>query len=118
IGIMVYSFARVGAVLAMNVDDYFPKGKRWWIRLHEKGSKYHEMPLHHKAEQYLDDYIEAAGFTDEKKQPLFRALNRQRKLTKTRLDRRDCWEMVKRRARQADLPAGICNHTFRGTGIT
>ena len=22
----------------------FPKGKRWWVRLHEKGGKRHEMP--------------------------------------------------------------------------
>jgi integrase/recombinase XerD len=118
IALMVYSFARVGAVLAMNADDYFPKGKRWWIRLHEKGSKYHEMPLHHKAEQYLDEYIEAAGITGGKKQPLFRALNRQRSLSAHRLTRRDCLEMVKRRAKRAGLPDTICNHSFRGTGIT
>lgn len=118
IATMVYSFARVGAVLVMNVDDYFPKGKRWWIRLHEKGSKYHEMPLHHKAEQYLDAYIAAAGIADEKKKPLFRALNRNRTLSTSRLTRRDCLEMVKRRAKTAKLPDTICNHTFRGTGIT
>jgi integrase/recombinase XerD len=67
IALMVYSFARVGAVLKMNVSDYFMKGKRSWIRLHEKGSKYHEMPLHHKAEQYLDEYIEAAHIGEQKK---------------------------------------------------
>jgi integrase/recombinase XerD len=92
IGLMVFSFARVGAVLRLNVGDYYPNGKRWWIRLHEKGSKYHEMPLHHKAEQYLDEYIEAAGIGEEKKQPLFRALDRRRGLSSRRLDRRDCWE--------------------------
>lgn len=118
IALMVYSFARVGAVLGMNVDDYFLKGKRWWIRLHEKGGKYHEMPLHHKAEQYLDAYIEAAGIANEKKQPLFRTLTRQRSLSTTRLTRRECLEMVKRRAKNADLPETICCHTFRGTGIT
>ena len=37
------------------------KGKRWWLRLHEKGGKFHEVPAHHKAEDYLDAYIEAAG---------------------------------------------------------
>ena len=102
----------------MNVDDYFPKGKRWWIRLHEKGSKYHEMPLHHKAENYLDAYIQAAGIGGEKKQPLFRALDRHRQLSSRRFMRRDCLEMVKRRARNAEIPENVCNHTFRGTGIT
>jgi integrase/recombinase XerD len=117
IALMIYSFARVGVVLAMNVDDYFLKGKRWWIRLHEKGSKYHEMPLHHKAEAYLDAYIEVAGIAGEKKQPLFRALDRRRQLSAIRLTRRDCLAMVKRRTKQAGLPDTICNHSFRGTGI-
>ncbi len=36
IAVMVYSFARVGAVVAMNVEDYFSQGRRMWFRLHEK----------------------------------------------------------------------------------
>jgi integrase len=44
IGLMVYTFARVGAPVAMNVEDYFAQGKRWWIRLHEKGGKLHDVP--------------------------------------------------------------------------
>jgi integrase/recombinase XerD len=39
IGVMVYSFARVGAVVGRKVEDYFQEGKRWWFRLHEKGGK-------------------------------------------------------------------------------
>jgi integrase/recombinase XerD len=50
---MTYTFARVGAVVSMSVDDYYPEGKRWWLRLHEKGGKRHEMPAHHKLEAYL-----------------------------------------------------------------
>jgi hypothetical protein len=86
---MVYSFARAGAGLAMHVDDYFQKNKRWWFRLHEKGNNYHEMPLHHKAEEYWDACIEAVGIAGEKKQPLFRALNQQSELSTNRLTRRD-----------------------------
>src|ERR1700730_5908724 len=41
VGVMVYSFARVGAVVGMNVEDYYQQGKRWWLRLHEKGGKRH-----------------------------------------------------------------------------
>ena len=58
---MTFAFARIGAVVAMRVEDYYPKGKRWWVRLHEKGGKRHEMPAHHNLEAYLDAYIEAAG---------------------------------------------------------
>jgi site-specific recombinase XerD len=54
IGVMIYSFARIGAVVGMKVEDYYPGGKRWWVRLHEKGGKRHEMPAHHKLEAFLD----------------------------------------------------------------
>jgi hypothetical protein len=53
----------------MRVEDYFPQGKRWWLRLHEEGGKQHEMPIHHTLEEYLDRYIEAAGIKDEPKSP-------------------------------------------------
>ena len=47
IAAMVYTFARVGAVLQMKVRDYFVQGRRGWVRLHEKGGKEHEVPCHH-----------------------------------------------------------------------
>ncbi len=31
ISLMTYTFARVGAVLSMRVEDYYPQGKRWWV---------------------------------------------------------------------------------------
>jgi site-specific recombinase XerD len=118
IGVMVFSFARVSAVIGMNVEDYFPKQKRGWFRLHEKGGKYHEVPAHHNAEAYVDQYLQAAGIGENKKGPLFRSLNRKRQLTERRLDRLEVIAMVKRRARQAGLPANVTCHTFRATGIT
>jgi hypothetical protein len=39
ISVMTFAFARIGAVVAMRVENYYPKGKRWWVRLHEKGGK-------------------------------------------------------------------------------
>jgi site-specific recombinase XerD len=61
IGVMVYSFARVNAVIGMKVKDYFSQGRRGWVRLHEKGGKEHEVPCHHSLEKLLDDYIAGAG---------------------------------------------------------
>ena len=40
IGVMVYSFARVGAVVGMSVEDYFQEGKRWWFRLQLSASSF------------------------------------------------------------------------------
>jgi hypothetical protein len=45
IGLMTYAFARAAA--AMDLKDYYVQGRRWWVRLHEKGGKRHEMPAHH-----------------------------------------------------------------------
>src|SRR6202041_516303 len=53
IAVIIYSFARIGAVVAMSVADYRQQGKRCWLRLHEKGGKYHELPAHHKAQEFL-----------------------------------------------------------------
>jgi integrase/recombinase XerD len=44
IAMMVYSFARIGAVIQMKVGDYFVQGRRHWVRLHEKGGKEHDVP--------------------------------------------------------------------------
>ena len=65
LAVMVYSFARVSAVVGMRVEDYYQQGKRWWLRLQEKGGKHHAVPIHHKAEVYLD----AAGIAAEKSTP-------------------------------------------------
>jgi integrase/recombinase XerD len=119
IAAMIYSFARVSAVVNMNVEDYWQNGKRWWLRLHEKGGKHHEVPAHHKAEEYLDAYISAASLANQQKSPLFRsAAGRTGLLGTARLSRKDALRMVKRRAATLGLPARTCCHTFRATGIT
>lgn len=119
IALMIYSFARVSAVVGMKVKDYYANGKRYWIRLHEKGGKFHEIPVHHTAEQYLDEYIEAAGITGETDKPLFRTTRgKTRMLTNRALDRSEVYKMIKRRAEEAGLSQNITCHTFRATGIT
>jgi site-specific recombinase XerD len=119
IAVMVFSFARIGAVVGMKVEDYYQNGKRCWLRLHEKGGKFHEVPAHHNAEAYLDAYLEAAGIAWGTKTPLFRStIGRSKKLTNKPLRRNNALDMVKRRAAAAGLSSRICNHTFRTTGIT
>ena len=119
IAMMAYSFARVSAAVAMRVEDYYATGKRWWVRLHEKGGKRHEMPCHHNLEAYLDAYLQAAGIVEAKKSPLFRsARGRTGELTESAMNRTDVYRMILRRARDSGLAADICCHTFRATGIT
>ncbi len=57
IGVMVFSFARIGAALRMEVEDAFTQNRGLWLRLHENGGKAHEMPCHHLLKGYLHAYI-------------------------------------------------------------
>jgi site-specific recombinase XerD len=119
IAAMTYTLGRVSAVVSMQVEDYYPESKRWWVRLHEKGGKRHEMPAHHNLEAYLDAYIEAAGIREEKKTPLFRsAVGRTGALTATAMNRVDAWRMIQRRKTALGMKGRIGCHTFRATEIT
>jgi len=117
IATMCYSFARVSAVVGMNAGDFYPQGKRYWIRLHEKGGKFHEVPAHHKAVEYIDAYVAAAGIAGGDKQPLFRSAPHG-VVAARRMSRNDVLRMIKRRVAAASLPSSTCCHTFRATGIT
>jgi site-specific recombinase XerC len=76
LALMVFSFARVGAALAMKVEDVYIQNRRLWIRLREKGGKRHEMPCHHTLEVYLHAYLDGAVIADDAKGPLFRTIGR------------------------------------------
>src|SRR5262249_47793096 len=119
IALMVYTFARVGAATAMRVEDYYTQGRRFWVRLHEKGGKRHEMPCHHNLDTYLAAYIDAAGIGADKKGPLFRtAVGKTHVLTDKPMAQVDVYRMIRRRAKDAGIKTEIGCHTFRATGIT
>lgn len=118
IGLMVYTFARVGAALGIKVEDVYVQSRRTWVRLHEKGGKQHEMPCHHNLDEYLHAYINTAQLT-EAKSILFRtALGRTGQLSDRPMSQADAYRMIRRRATAADILTRIGNHSFRATGIT
>lgn len=119
IALMVFSFARIGAALAMRVDDVYAQHRRLWVRLREKGGKRHEMPCHHTLEAYLHAYLDGTGIGDDPKGPLFRTIARGTgQLSTTPLPQANAFAMVRRRALAAGIVTVIGNHTFRATGIT
>jgi len=119
LALMVFSFARVGAALAMKVEDVYVQNRRLWIRLREKGGKRHEMPCHHTLEEYLHAYLDGTGIAGDAKGPLFRTIGRTTKqLTQTPLPQANAYAMIQRRAIAAGIGTKIGNHTFRATGIT
>ena len=119
IGLMVYSFARIGAAISMTVADVFHERRRLWVRLHEKGGKEHVMPCHHNLEAYLADYLDRAGLRGTPSAPLFQSMPRRTEaLTGRPLAQADAFQIIRRRAEAAGITAKIGNHSFRATGIT
>jgi integrase/recombinase XerC len=119
IGIMVYSFARIGAALGMSVADVYTQNRRLWVRLREKGGKRHEMPCHHNLDDYLTAYLDGADLRDDPKGPLFRTIGRGTgRLTRSALPQSNAWAMIERRRSAAGIETRIGNHSFRATGIT
>ena len=105
IALMIYTFARVGAVLKMRLEDVFTQGRHTWVRLHEKGGKHHQMPCHHKLESYLQQYIEALEATaleagsplDSKAWTFPTAAGRSGRLSNRPMGQADVYRMIRRR---------------------
>jgi len=118
IGLMVYTFARVGAAISMRVEDVYVQARRTWVRLHEKGGKQHEMPCHHNLEAWLHAYIDGAQLTDGKGYLFRTAAGRTGQLSVRPMAQADAFRMVGRRAEAAGIRTHIGCHSFRATGIT
>jgi integrase len=113
IGLMVYSFARIGAALGMTVEAVFTQNRRLWVRLREKGGKRHAMPCHHNLEAYLTAYLDGAGLRGDPKGPLFRTIGRGTgALTRTVLPRAKRLAMISRRAAGGGIATKLGNHSF------
>jgi site-specific recombinase XerD len=119
IGLMVYSFARIGAALGMTVEDVYTQNRRLWVRLREKGGKRHAIPCHHNLDEYLVGYLDGAGLRGDPKGLLFRTIGRGTgQLTRTVLPQANAYVMIRRRAAAAGIETKLGNHSFRATGIT
>ena len=116
---MLYTFGRVGAVIAMDVEDYRLSNHQRMFLLHEKGGKEHQVPANHRLVEYLGEYMDVTGLLDRPKDPMFQAVDiTKSRLKGTRINRHLVFQMVRRRARRAGLPPSINCHSFRATGIT
>ena len=58
----------------LKVEDYYPSGKRFLLRFKEKGGKEKELPVHHKLEEILDEYLKATGLERSRSRLYFRPL--------------------------------------------
>lgn len=119
--IMLYDLVRVGEVVRMRVRDFQDHGDAAWLVLSEKGGKQRRLLAHHVVRDGVREYLAAAHLQrrEAANQPLFQSVPRRtRALSGKPLDRSAVLAIVKRRCREVGLPASICNHSFRATGIT
>ena len=118
IGVMVDTFARVGAVTRMQLEDVYVQRRRLWVRLNGKGGKLHDTPCHHNLEDWLHDYIDGASL-DEMNGVLFRSARGPiAALSDRPMSQADVYRMIGQRADAAGIGTRIGCHSFRATGIT
>jgi integrase len=109
--VMLFSFARVSAVLGMKVRVFTKMG----AGAGSEGGKHHEVPVHHKAQEYVAEYLEKAGFEPNK--PLFQTFHKKAP-TGRPMSRSEAYRMIRRRALAAGIFAPVCCHSFRAPEIT
>lgn len=120
IAILIYTAARVGAVAALRLGDFYDLGDQYCLRFKEKGGKSREIPVRHDLRHFISDYV-ASGRLEhsDSSTPLFRTtIRKTRNLTQNGMTAGDMARMVKRRMKQASLPSRLTPHSFRVTTIT
>ena len=116
---LAYSWARVSAAVGLKVEDYYERNGERWLRLHEKRGKIHEVPVHSKAREAIDQWLLASDLGCNPSAPLFPAFGKNKKTPELRhMDRTSVWKLVQARVRASGLEKRVCCHSFRATGIT
>ena len=117
--VLLYSWARASALVALTVEDYYQRKAERWLRLSEKRGKIHEVPVHSKAREAIDNWLSASGLGSNPKAPLFPGFGKDKKTIELRhMDRSSLWRLVQARARACGLEKRVGCHSFRATGIT
>jgi site-specific recombinase XerD len=119
LGVLAYTGSRVGAVARLNMSDYRDTGEQRALRFREKGGKDREIPARHDLQEWINEYIAAAGIGEATKaSPLFRSADKTRALTAARYPAHSIRRMMKRRLADAGLPELFSPHSFRVTVVT
>ena len=72
LGVLAYTFARIGPAVNLKVEDYYPSGKRFLLRFREKGGKENAAQLDYLEllGDLLDKYESRSGKVDKASSPL------------------------------------------------
>jgi integrase/recombinase XerD len=117
--VLFYSWCRVSALINLTVADYYERGGTRWLRFQEKRGKEHEVPVHSKAKEAVDLWLERSHLVSNPSAPLFPSFGKNREtIEQRRLDRRSILKLVEKRARTSGILKRVCCHSFRATGVT
>ena len=85
----------------------------------EKRGKDHYVPVHSKAKEAVDLWLERSYLASKASAPLFPSFGKNREAIELRrLDRRSVLKLVEKRARTSGILKRVCCHSFRATGVT
>ena len=116
---MLYTWARVSAVVALQVQDYYVRKGIRWLRLKEKRGNLNEVPIHSVARNAIDEWLMKSGLDESPSLPLFPAFSENREqITSRHMTRINVWGLIQARARALGLEKRIGCHSFRATGLT
>jgi len=117
--VLLYSWCWVSALINLSVADYYERGGTRWLRFQEKRGKDHEVPVHSRAKEAVDLWLERSYLATNPSAPLFPSFGKNREtLNWRRLDRRSVLKLVEKRARNSGILKRVCCHSFRATGVT
>jgi integrase/recombinase XerD len=119
--VLFYSWCRVSALINLTVADYYERGGTRWLRFQEKRGKEHEVPVHSKAKEAVDLWLERShlALASNRSAPLFPSFGKNREtVEQRRLDRRSVLKLVEKRARTSGILKRVCCPSFRATGVT
>src|SRR4029077_7406314 len=84
----------------------------------EKRGKDHDVPVHSKAKEAVDLWLERSHLASKPSAPLFPSFGKNRETIKLRrLDRRSVLKLVEKRAKTSGILKRVCCHSFRETGV-
>src|SRR6201997_867524 len=93
--VLLYSWCRVSALINLSVGDYYERGGTRWLRFQEKRGKDHEVPVHSKAKEAVDLWLERSCLASNPSAPLFPSFAKNRETIELRRpDRRSVLKLV------------------------
>jgi len=96
--------------------DYYERGGTRWLRFQEKRGKEHEVPVHSKAKEAVDLWLERSCLTSNPSAPLpFLRQKSWNDWTQTP-GSSECLQAVEKRAKASGILKRVCCHSFRATG--